>query len=221
MPVLAAFAAALLAVVHAVLIVCRLPEPTDHPPDDPPKTPYRDLVTARNVLGVFVGCLVLGQILWVVPVTQWPAWVAYIGAGGVLVAVDLATTYLPRRLHYIVLAEVVIGVAWWGSQVGWAQLGRPVVAAGVAYAIFWLVWRFAGGIGFGDVRLMVVVGLVAALSGWNAFTTALLAGTIIGALWGIAHQLTRRRSGRPAFFPYGPALWLGPFVAALLSAWTG
>ena len=49
--------------------------------------------------------------------------------------------------------------------------------------------------------------------GLQAWTTALLAGTLTGALWAIVHAL-RGRASDP--FPYGPSLWLGPVVAAAL-----
>ena len=50
--------------------------------------------------------------------------------------------------------------------------------------------------------------------GLQAWTTALLAGTLIGAGWAIVHAL-RGRASEP--FPYGPSLWLGPVVAAALA----
>ena len=80
--------------------------------------------------------------------------------------------------------------------------------------VFWLVWRFSGSFGFGDVRLGLLVGAAAGSMGLQAWTTALLAGTLIGADWAIVHAL-RGRASEP--FPYGPSLWLGPVVAAALA----
>ena len=80
--------------------------------------------------------------------------------------------------------------------------------------VFWLVWRFSGSFGFGDVRLGLLVGAAAGSMGLQAWTTALLAGTLIGAGWAIVHAL-RGRASEP--FPYGPSLWLGPVVAAALA----
>ena len=72
-----------------------------------------------------------------------------------------------------------------------------------------LLWRVTGGIGFGDVRLMAVVGAVTAAHSVQLTIWAVLAGTIAGAAWGLARRILKG----PGAFAYGPALWLGPFLA--------
>ena len=135
--------------------------------------------------------------------------------GAPLVAVDLRTTFLPRRLHYVALAGVTAGGAALAVVSPRAALGAAVGAA-AAFAFFSLAWRLTTNLGFGDVRLALLIGAVAGHAGVAAWTTALLAGTVLGALHGIGHALWARRDPeRPQHFAYGPALWLGPIVAAL------
>lgn len=151
--------------------------------------------------------------LWLVPAVQLPLWFGYLGAGGALVWVDFKTTWLPKRLHWIATAQVTAGLA----VVAVHSPGVLVTALAGACAtsgVFWLVWRFSGSFGFGDVRLGLLVGAAAGSMGLQAWTTALLAGTLIGAGWAIVHAL-RGRASEP--FPYGPSLWLGPVVAAALA----
>ena len=84
------------------------------------------------------------------------------------------------------------------------------VAVGGFFALF---WRLTGGIGFSDVRLMACVGAITAAASIDLAIAATLAGTILGACWG----LLRRVLGRSGQFAYGPALWAGPFLALLLA----
>ena len=127
--------------------------------------------------------------------------------------VDLRTTWLPKRLHWIATAQVTAGL----SVVAVLSPNAAVMAlvgAFVTFGLFWLVWRFSGNFGFGDVRLGLLVGAVSGAPGLQTWTTALLAGTLIGAGWAVVHVL-RGRASEP--FPYGPALWLGPIAAAALA----
>ncbi|MDO4783721.1 MAG: leader peptidase (prepilin peptidase)/N-methyltransferase [Propionibacteriaceae bacterium] len=223
MQALVAAAGALLALAHAVLVVPRLPEPTAPPlPGDPPKPPYRDLVTPGRVWVLVAGCFVCGLACWLVPSGQWPLWAVYVGGFGPLVAIDALTTYLPRRLHYLALAELGIALACFGTLTSWADAGRALSGGLLLGGLFWLVWRAGSGIGFGDVRLAVPIGIVASATSLTMLLRAALFGALIGAAWGIAVSLLRRRrADLSPVFPYGPALWLGPFVAVLVSAWTG
>ena len=182
-------------------------------PDDPPPD-YPSLARPRDALAL--GLMVLGCAcaLWRVPTVQLPLWFGYLGAGGALVWVDFRTTWLPKRLHWIATAQMAAGLV----VVAVHSPGVLVTALAGACAtsgVFWLVWRFSGSFGFGDVRLGLLVGAAAGSMGLQAWTTALLAGTLIGAGWAIIHAL-RGRASEP--FPYGPSLWLGPVVAAALAS---
>ncbi len=148
--------------------------------------------------------------LWRLPPATYPLWFPYLGAGGALVWVDFKTTWLPRRLHWIASAELVAGATIATALSPKLVLG--VVAGAVAgFAVLWVVWRLAGQFGFGDVRLGLLVGAVSGSLGVSGWLASLLAGTIVGASWGIGHAL-RGRADTP--FPYGPSLWLGPLLAA-------
>lgn len=223
MQALAAGAGALLALAHAVLVVPRLPEPSAPPlPGDPPKPPYRDLVTPGRVSVLVAGCFVCGLVCWSLPSEQWALWVVYAGGFGPLVGIDALTTYLPRRLHYLALAELGIALAVFGALSSWGNAARALFGGVVLCSVFWAVWRMGSGLGFGDVRLSFAVGIVASASSLTMLLQAALFGSLIGAGWGIVASLVRRSRGHPpGVFPYGPALWLGPFAAVCLTAWTG
>ena len=182
--------------------------------DDPEAPDLAALVTARSALVVGVAALACGLALWREPPTAWLLWGPYLALGAPLVAVDARTTFLPRRLHYVVVIGMGVGGIVLAVIAPGAALGA-LVGAIAAFAFFYVAWRLTANLGFGDVRLVLLIGAVAGQSGVTAWTTALLAGTVLGALHGIGHALWARRDPeRAPHFAYGPALWLGPIVAA-------
>ncbi len=213
---LATVICAMSAVLHLVLVVRRLPEPELR--HDEPAPNYASLVTARH--GVLLGLLVLvlAQVLHVVPVAHFGAWFGYLGAGAALVWVDLRTTWLPRSLNTLCLAQVAAGLVW-VAVIDWPTALASVAGGAAAFLLFHLLWRHSPAFGYGDVRLAAGVGAMGALGGLNGWLLALLCGTLVGAVWGIAHVVRRRRRNGPEYFAYGPALWLGPILAVAVSGW--
>lgn len=213
--------AAILALVVARFVVPRLPEPELE--DEYVKPLYRDLqhprvIIASIALGFMGGLLapLAGPMMW--------AAVALAGAGAALAVVDACTTYLPWLLHLLttclVLVATVVGVTLTESTEQWLPIGLGALFGVIAsYALFWLVWRFGNGFGYGDVRLAGLVGGFAGAMGVQPWWQSLLAATVIGAALGIGVQAWRRRHPSPlgSAFPYGPALWAGPFVTLLFS----
>lgn len=220
-PLLVAVAAGGWAVAHALVVVPRLPAPVadDLPGGTPPD--YRSLVTPRNLILLTIVCLLSGQILQVVPTTFWPIWFIHISLGATLVGIDALTTYLPLRLTQLFAVELGLAslvVAW---LQGWEFLPEALLGTAISGGMFWLVWRFSPAFGFGDVRLAGLVGFVAGSHSLNLLISALLFGTLIGALFAIVAWVSGHRSEQPTVFPYGPALWLGPFAAVLVSGLPG
>lgn len=206
----------------AWLILTRTPEPDA---DDGPwtKPAYRSLCTAPAVLLSLVVSGVLAVLA--ARVHPWPmatAWALLAGAGAVLALCDLHTTYLPHTLMRPLTIATVLCVAMRLAQAQRSG-GLGTVATGTAAAVlvatgsFWLLWRVGGGLGFGDVRLVAVLALDAGPLGLGTWYTGLLAGTVLGAVGGIAVRLWRRRrpSALGTAFAYGPALWLGAWVGLL------
>lgn len=145
--------------------------------------------------------------LWLVPV------------GIVLAVIDLRTYILPTKIVWpaffvtVALALVAAGIegewAWlWGAFLGLVMLAGPL-------AVLW--FAMPNGMGFGDVRLSVMLGWILGFtvyeSNWTivAFFVALLfaLSAVIGIVMGIGGMIA---IGRKAKVPFGPALVLGSFV---------
>lgn len=213
---LISLAAAAVSLVVWLAAVPRIHIPADDPEDPPPHFP--SLPTPTRTVTLAVATLVATQVLHVLPSDQWLLWAAYIAFGVPLVLVDALTTWLPRRLHMVLVASMLPGLAWLAvSQPGTAV--GALLGAVAGFLVLFVGWRVGSGMGFGDVRLAAPMGAAAGAGGVQFWFTSLLAATVIGAVWAIIHALRRRANQQlPGHFPYGPALWLGPLAGALLSA---
>lgn len=204
--------AAASAVVHLLLVVPRLPPPA--PDGDEPLPDYPGLASVPGALAVGGAAVVCGLlVLPAVPATHAVMWLGHLGAGAALAWVDLRTTWLPRRLHQICLAQVLGGLAV-VAVADWRVAVAGAVGGVAAFGLFHLVWALGGGFGYGDVRLAGTIGVLAGTQGATQWFTAVLAATLVGALWAVIHALARRGQAT-APFPYGPSLWLGPVVAVV------
>lgn len=193
-------------------ILRALPEPAGQTD----KIPYPALATPGFATAVAIlsglACL---TVTINVPPDAWLAWAALVGPGVLSASIDARTTYLPKRLAQASWVLAGLGVGWLAVT---TRSLTPLVTAGVGALVvgglFWLVWRWSRGIGFGDVRLMATIGAVSGLPDPGLITLAVMIGTIVGAVWGAIHRL----SHGPGPFAYGPGLLIGPFAGLWVQA---
>jgi leader peptidase (prepilin peptidase)/N-methyltransferase len=127
-----------------------------------------------------------------------------------LVSWDVRSRRLPNRL---VLPAIVVGIACIG--LGWAMTHSPPIAplvAGGGIAVFLLLVHVTGGMGMGDVKLGLALGLAAwtPLIGVAAPVIAFLVGGVVSAV-------LLARHGRGGTIAFGPFLLLGFWVAVALA----
>lgn len=213
---LVTLACALSAAGHLRCVVPRLQEPVLA--EDEPAPHYAGLAPGAHVVLLAFAVFAVAQVLHLVPAAQFLAWFGYLGAGGALVWVDLRTTWLPRTLNTVCLAQIALGMAWL-AVLDWPSALMALAGGLAAFVLFHFVWRYSTALGYGDVRLAALVGAMGGLGGLDGWLMTLLCGTIAGAVWAVVHALHRRRHPAPAYFAYGPALWLGPMLAVTVSGW--
>ncbi len=175
------------------------------------------LVEVGNaVLWVLAG-VAFGVSAWVIP---------YALLFSVLLAlsvIDLELYILPNRITYpsILVSLVAIPVLAYlfADDPSGAILGA--VIGGIAFAGFLLVmllgWELImrkEGMGMGDVKLAVILGLWLGLINPLLCLFALIASSLIGLVVGVGILLVRKES-RP--FPFGPWLAMGTVVVILFS----
>ena len=133
-------------------------------------------------------------------------------------AVDLASHRLPDVVTFpaygVCAAALVADAAVRGT---WPAVLRAVLAAAVAFSGAALAALVSPeGLGFGDVKLLGLLGLVLGWVGWGVLLAGVFAGLLTGALVSVA-LLTTRRAGWRTAVPFGPPLLVGALVALALA----
>ncbi|TQL68307.1 leader peptidase (prepilin peptidase)/N-methyltransferase [Nocardioides albertanoniae] len=196
--------------------LCRLPEPAD-----PPATSYRELAGWPPLvpLAVSVSAGVAALLAWgVEPSRLMIALAPLVPVLVMLAYVDWRVQRLPKMP---ILAATTAGLVLAGAEWLWVretEVLRAVVGLALARSVFWLLWRLAPrAMGFGDVRLAAVVGLVLGRLGWDALALGLWAGLVIFGVWGVARALARgSRSAMREPLAYGPFMIVGMLVGVLV-----
>ena len=169
----------------------------------------RVLATTLLFGGLVAGVLVLTGVRPAAVALVWAA-----GAGLVLAAVDLAVHRLPDRVLLPAVVACATALLVDGAATGsWTALFRAVAACGVAFALA-AVARVASpeGLGFGDVKLLALIGLLLGWAGWGVLLAGVFLGLLTGAVVSLLLIATRRAGWRTAV-PFGPPLLAGAVLA--------
>jgi len=154
------------------------------------------------------------------PVPVLPMFVA-VGLLGVLLgAVDLDCKRLP---HALVVPAIRVSGALFAvvsALTGeWGALLRAALGAVILGAAFLLLYLLPGrGLGYGDVKLAVLLGLFLGWLGWREVLLGGLLPWLVNAPIVIALLLSARVS-RKTSLPFGPAMLVGALLAVLVGAW--
>ncbi|PFG43791.1 leader peptidase (prepilin peptidase)/N-methyltransferase [Isoptericola jiangsuensis] len=167
--------------------------------------------------------------VWGVVAVVWATWLTGPGwstpvfvvaavAGAALGVIDGRDHRLPDAIVYPTLcASAVLLVAGAAVTGAWGDLARAGLCA-AAFGVAFLGLSLVGpwGLGLGDVKLAVLLGMLAGWQGWQA---ALWAGVLPFLLGGIvaAGLLISRRATRQSMLPFGPFMLVG---AAVAMTWT-
>lgn len=152
--------------------------------------------------------IVIG-VSWVLVAYWWFAGISF-----VLILTDLDHHRIPNRILYpgVVAGAVLLSAgALIDGDLG--ALGRAYLGAGAYFAFLLAVALIAkGGLGFGDVKLAVLLGMFTAYQSWRELIVAVAAAVFIGGAVAIV-LLAARRKGRKDAIAFGPSMVLGSYVA--------
>lgn len=200
------------------------PETDDWADEGGTKTPYATLAEQPSLRwrSVLAGAVAGGLLGWSAGL-DWPlAWlVPLVPVCVALSVIDSHTRLLPR----VVVVAATIGTAAVMAVVAFATdqqsvLWRALLAMLAVRSFFWLLWFIrSAGMGFGDVRLAALVGLVLGWVGWGAVAIGVWVGFLAFALPGLVLAVVRRdRALLRKPFPYGPFMLLGALVGLVWGA---
>ncbi|MFI9175442.1 prepilin peptidase [Streptomyces lincolnensis] len=176
-----------------------------------PRTAVVSLVTALLCAGIAVATDTRPEVA---------VWLLLAPVGVLLTVVDLRVRRLPDilTLPSAAAALALLGlVSLVPEHTGhWSSAALGTLALGAGY---YLLWRIhPGGMGFGDVKLALLVGAVLGWYGWGTVLLGTLTGFVLGALYGWTLVLLRRADRKTAI-PFGPFLIAGVYAGLLIGAY--
>lgn len=123
--------------------------------------------------------------------------------------------------HQLLPDDITLPLLWLGLLLNlgdtYVSLSEAVLGAMAGYLILWLVYQtfrlLTGkeGMGYGDFKLLAALG---AWLGWQALPLVILLSSVVGATFGIALMIIKRR-GKDVPIPFGPYLALAGWIAFL------
>lgn len=171
--------------------------------------PVVEALTA--LLFVLVGVRFLDD-LWALPAYL------YLAAIGVALAlIDIDTHRLPDRIvlpSYVVVALLLVLAS--APDGAWGAALRALLAGAALWLVYAVMWfAYPSGMGFGDVKLAGVLGMLLGWLGWGSLAIGAFGAFLVGGVYALV-LLVLRRAGRKSGIPFGPWMLVG---AGLGVAW--
>jgi leader peptidase (prepilin peptidase)/N-methyltransferase len=143
----------------------------------------------------------------------------YLGAvGAALTLIDLDVHRLPDLLvlpsypiAFVLLLVPTVVTGQWGALLRGVLAG---LALFVVYLVLALISPGGGGLGFGDVKLAGVLGLLLGWLGWGPVVVSVLAAFVTGGVIALILLLVGRAS-RSSHIAFGPSMILGAWAALM------
>ncbi len=167
-------------------------------------------------------------VLFVVSYIFWPQvltgrglfdfvfWLAMLVGFTALASYDIKWFLLPDVVVFplICLALLQVSGDWLLFNHSWHELAGPAIGAAIISGTFFALHYFSKGkwIGFGDVKLGIVLGLLA--GGALPALLVLLAASLIGTLVALPLVL-QGKANRKSHLPFGPLLIIGIIIVQL------
>jgi len=147
---------------------------------------------------------------------QLPTYLYFASVGLALAVIDLDTKRLPNALtlpSYVALGLLLLLPAV--AEPDWGAYLTAWLGALALFAFYFLLAViYPSGMGFGDVKLAGVLGLVLGWLGWSVVLVGGFLGFLLGAVVGGALMLVRK-AGRKSKIPFGPFMLAGALLAIL------
>ncbi|MDR2255371.1 MAG: prepilin peptidase [Arthrobacter sp.] len=153
-----------------------------------------------------------GEGQWGPPLLLLFACCALVAVGGALAWTDARTRLLPDRLVVRlglgVVPTLAVAALWSGEP---ERLVRALACGAAAGALFFCVhWLSPRSLGFGDVKLVPVLGFACGFLSWGHPVFAAVLACLMGGVWAAVLLAAGRRA---AHVPLGPGLVLGCVLA--------
>ncbi|WP_190093336.1 prepilin peptidase [Streptomyces melanogenes] len=173
--------------------------------------------TAAVALLMTVICAVLAASTGARP--ELLVWLPLAPIAVLLAAVDVAVHRLPDVVVLPLAASAIAGLGAAallpGADGSWRTALLGSLTLGACNLVVFLI--NPRGLGFGDVKLALVLGAVLGWYGWTIVLAGTFAGYLFGAVYGIGLILAGRAE-RTSRIPFGPFLLAGTLAGVLLGS---
>ncbi|MEV7641205.1 A24 family peptidase [Streptomyces rubiginosohelvolus] len=195
------------------------PEPPEPRTTDTPTPPAYAPTTLAPLATVLV-CVALAAATGARP--ELVGWLALAPVAVLLAVVDRRVHRLPDPLTLPLAAAAVLLLGGAALLPGHAGSWTSGLLGGLALGGFYLLLFLINpnGMGFGDVKLALALGVALGWYGWTVLFVGGFAGFLFGAAYGLALVLLRR-AGRRTGIPFGPFMIAGALTGVLLGALAG
>ncbi|MEU6630473.1 A24 family peptidase [Streptomyces parvus] len=198
------------------------PEPQAAPAPPPPVTtapPAYAPGTLAPLVTVLV-CVALAAATGARP--ELVGWLVLAPVAVLLAVVDRRVHRLPDVLTLPLAAAAVLLLGGAALLPGHAGSWTSGLLGGLVLGGFYLLLFLINpnGMGFGDVKLALALGVALGWYGWTVLFLGGFAGFLFGAAYGLALVLLRR-AGRRTGIPFGPFMATGALTGVLLGALAG
>ncbi|MEU8525040.1 MULTISPECIES: prepilin peptidase [Streptomyces] len=193
---------------------------TDTAPDDTPATPTRRFplrTTPAIPLVTAAACAALAAATGFRP--ELAVWLLCAPFAVLLATVDARVHRLPDHLTLplALAAPLLLGAAALAPEAAGsfahALLGGLVL--GAAYFLLFII--NPNGMGFGDVKLALSLGVLLGWYGWGILFAGAFAGFLFGGVYGLGLVLLRK-ANRKSAIPFGPFMIGGALLGVLFGA---
>ncbi|MFD3413925.1 prepilin peptidase [Streptomyces cyaneofuscatus] len=183
----------------------------------PAPLPYAYAPGILAPLVTVLACLALAAATG--PRPELAAWLLLAPPAVLLATVDRRVHRLPDPLTLPLAAAAVLflgGAALFPGHAGsWTSGLLGGLVLGGFYFLLFLI--NPNGMGFGDVKLALALGVALGWYGWEVLFLGGFAGFLFGAAYGLGLVLLRR-AGRKTGIPFGPFMIAGALTGVLLGA---
>lgn len=174
-----------------------------------------------------------GTAAFFMAITYWlgePSWLlvpllVFACVSIALALIDVDTLTLPNAIvgpSTVALVALMTAVGFLDGEL--ASVGRGLLAGAAMTALYGVMWFVSAGrwIGFGDVKMAFMIGVMAGYFSWSSAVVAVAAGWFLGGLVA-AIALLSGRVKKGAHLPFGPFLligaWVGVFFGRDIANW--
>ena len=176
-------------------------------------------ISPRYPIVEFLTGLLFAAVAWRLGVSwDLPAFLVFTAGLVALSGIDLDTFLLPKKVFYPFLFSSGALLATAGIiERDWQGLQEAAIGGVLAFIVLGAIhFAYPKGMGFGDVRLVALLGLFLGWLELGAVAVGLFLGFMLGSIVGVGLMVLGRR-GRKDRIPFGPFLAAGAYLAIFVA----